>query len=434
MPSNANQICTRKNTNMLKYIPILLLSSLLSARCFGQLGGLINKAKNKINQRIDHRVDQGMDKALDKAEGKDNPPAGGSSAPTQASTLTSYAKYDFVPGEKVLYDEDFAQDSTGELPTGWNSSGSGEVVTLDKFSGHWLRLHKSVAYLSANKSSFGQDYTIEFDLLLRLKNNGWMYPQFLVSLLASRDLSPDDNSLLRDYKQFAAATALMAPFEGNASRALFEAFKENASIFKGDLVNIGQLQNWYGQPMHIAVQVQKQRFRYWVNGLKVFDVPKGMPAADTMSQLRIEVGSTNYAEENYGVYISNLRIATGLPDTRHKLIEDGKFSTNGIAFDLNSAAIRPESVGVLKEIVTVLKENPSVRIKVAGHTSSDGDDAANLELSKKRAVAVRDALAKEGNIDARRIDTEGKGETEPVADNKTKEGRAQNRRVEFIKL
>jgi outer membrane protein OmpA-like peptidoglycan-associated protein len=422
---------------MLKQIPILFLYLLLTARCFGQFGGLINKAKNKISQRVDRKVDQGMDQALDKAEGKDAPAVNSNSdgATAAAPTLSSYSKYDFVPGEKVLYAEDFAAEAAGELPAGWNSSASGELVTLDKFTGRWLRLHKSTAYLTANSKTFGTDYTVEFDCILQLKNNGWMYPQLLVSLLASRDLSPDDNSLLKDYRQFAAATATIAPFENDASRALFESFKENASIFKGDLVNIGALQNWYGQPMHIAIQVQKQRYRCWINQLKVFDIPKGVPAGtDTMNQLRIEVGATNYPEGGYGVYISDLRIATGLPDTRHKLIEDGKFSTNGIAFDLNSAAIRPESAGVLKEIATVLKENPSIRIKVVGHTSSDGDDAANLELSKKRAAAVKEALGKDWNIDAIRIDTEGKGETEPVADNKTKEGRAQNRRVEFILL
>lgn len=434
----ANQICTRKNTNMLKYVPILLVASLLSARCFGQLGGLINKAKNKINQRVDRRVDQGMEQALDKAEGKGATSAGPTTeggAATGQPTFDSYSRYDFIPGEKILYAEDFTGEAAGELPLGWNSSGSAELVTLDKVHGRWLRLHKSMAYLTANTKTFGPDYTVEFDCILHLKNNGWMYPQLLVSLLASRDLSPDDNSLLKDYRQFAAATATIAPFEDNASRAIFEAFSEKASVFKGDLVNIGALQNWWGQPMHIAIQVQKQRFRFWINQLKVFDVPKGVPAGtDTMNQLRFEVGGTNYPEESYGVFIANLRIATGLPDTRHKLIEDGKFSTNGIVFDGNSATIRPESAGVLKEIGTTLRENPSVRIRIIGHTSSDGDDAANLELSKKRAAAVKEALVRDWTIDSTRIDTEGKGETEPVADNKTKEGRTQNRRVEFIKL
>ena len=422
---------------MLKLLPLLLLSFLLTGPCFGQFGGLINKAKNKVNQRIDRKVDQSMDKALDKAEGKDasnrtsDPAAVGAPA---APNLSSYSKYDFVPGEKVLYAEDFAQEATGELATGWNSSGSGEIVTLDKTAGRWLRLHKSMAYLTANQTSFGTDYTIEFDLLLQLKNNGWMYPQFIVSTIASRDLSPDDNGLLKDYRQFAAATATIAPFENNASRAIFEAFKEKASTFKGDLVNIGALQNWYGQPMHIAIQVQKQRYRCWINELKVFDVPKGVPTTDSMNQVRFEVGATNYPEEGYGVFITNLRIAKGLPDTRHKLIDEGKFTTTGICFDLNSAGIRPESNGVVKEIAAALTENPRVRIRIIGHTSSDGTASANLELSQKRAAAVKDLLTSEYKIAADRIETDGKGQTEPIADNKSKEGRAQNRRVEFIKF
>jgi len=420
---------------MFKTAPILLFSLLLAGQSFGQFGSLINKAKNKISQRIDRRVDQSMDQTLDKAEGKNKTPNPGAAAESASTpSLSSFSKYDFVPGEKVLYAEDFANEAPGELPTGWNSTGSGEVVTLDKFTGRWLRLHKSVSYLTANTKTFGQDYSIEFDLILQLKNNGWMYPQFILSLIASRDLAPDDNSLLKDYLQFAAARATIAPFENNGSRAIFEAFKEKASSFKGDLINIGQLQNWYGQPMHVAVQIQKQRYRCWINELKVFDIPKGVPAADTMNQLRLEVGSTNYPEEGYGVYIGNIRVATGLPDTRHRLIEEGKFSTTGIAFDANSATIRPESYGVLMELAAVLKENPTIRIKVIGHTSSDGDDAANLELSKRRSFAVKNLFASEWQIDGARIDTEGKGETEPVADNKTKEGRAQNRRVEFIKL
>ncbi len=103
-------------------------------------------------------------------------------------------------------------------------------------------------------------------------------------------------------------------------------------------------------------------------------------------------------------------------------------------FDHASAVIRPESYGVLKEISSVLSENASVKIKVTGHTSNDGDDAANMQLSKQRAAAVKEFLAKEFSIDATRIETDGSGETKPVADNTTKEGKAQNRRVEFTKL
>lgn len=81
-----------------------------------------------------------------------------------------------------------------------------------------------------------------------------------------------------------------------------------------------------------------------------------------------------------------------------------------------------------------MKENSTVKIRVIGHTSNDGDDAANLELSKKRAAAVKEVLVKDFSIDASGLETDGKGETQPVADNKTKEGKVMNRRVEFLKL
>lgn len=119
---------------------------------------------------------------------------------------------------------------------------------------------------------------------------------------------------------------------------------------------------------------------------------------------------------------------------RSKLLTEGKLVTHGILFDVGSDKIKPESYTTLKEIATVLKENPEVRVKIIGHTDSDGSDAANLELSKRRAASVKNALSKDFGIDASRMETDGKGESQPIADNKTQEGKANNRRVEFIRL
>ncbi len=102
-------------------------------------------------------------------------------------------------------------------------------------------------------------------------------------------------------------------------------------------------------------------------------------------------------------------------------------------FNVNTAEIQPQSSGVLKEIADVLKQYADVKIVVTGHTDSDGTDNNNLELSKKRADAVKDALVKDYAIDESRIKTDGKGEAEPVSDNSTKAGKAQNRRVVFSK-
>ena len=113
---------------------------------------------------------------------------------------------------------------------------------------------------------------------------------------------------------------------------------------------------------------------------------------------------------------------------------EGKFSTTGILFDVNSAIIKASSYGTLKDIAAVLKENTAVNVKIVGHTDSDGDNIVNLDLSKKRAEAVKSILSKEFGIDESRMQADGKGETQPVVTNTNAESKAQNRRVEFIKL
>jgi outer membrane protein OmpA-like peptidoglycan-associated protein len=127
-------------------------------------------------------------------------------------------------------------------------------------------------------------------------------------------------------------------------------------------------------------------------------------------------------------------VAVGAPDMRNKLITEGKLVTYGIYFDSGSDKIKPESAGTMKEIATVLNENSAVKIKIIGHTDSDGDDAKNLDLSKRRSISVKNALSSEYGIEALRIETDGKGESQPIAANSTSEGKAQNRRVELIKL
>jgi outer membrane protein OmpA-like peptidoglycan-associated protein len=112
----------------------------------------------------------------------------------------------------------------------------------------------------------------------------------------------------------------------------------------------------------------------------------------------------------------------------------GKFVTYGITFDVNSDKIKPESYGTLKDIANVLKENAAVKVKIIGHTDADGDAAKNIDLSKRRALSVKNELSKNFGIDASRMETDGKGKTEPIAPNDTPANKAQNRRVEFVKL
>ena len=116
------------------------------------------------------------------------------------------------------------------------------------------------------------------------------------------------------------------------------------------------------------------------------------------------------------------------------MIDEGKFSTTGILFDVNTATIKPESSGVLKEMGGILSKNPEVNILIIGHTDSDGDDAKNMELSKKRAESVKNSLMNDFQISSARMETDGKGESMPISKNDNSVGKAQNRRVEFVKM
>jgi outer membrane protein OmpA-like peptidoglycan-associated protein len=105
----------------------------------------------------------------------------------------------------------------------------------------------------------------------------------------------------------------------------------------------------------------------------------------------------------------------------------------GIYFGFGSAAIRPESERVLRDIADTLQRNPAWKLRIEGHTDGLGSDAANLDLSKRRSAAVRDVLAGRFKIAADRLSADGKGESVPKATNDTPDGRAQNRRVELIR-
>ena len=182
----------------------------------------------------------------------------------------------------------------------------------------------------------------------------------------------------------------------------------------------------------VSMWRQKQRLRVYVDDTKVWDIPRAFQPETAYNGVVLSMADMHKDDDRY--YVSNFRLAVGAPDTRNKLITEGKFVTHGILFDTNSDKIKPESYGALKDIATVLTENADVKVRILGHTDADGDDASNLALSKKRAVAVKTSLFATFGIGAERMETDGKGESQPVGPNTTAEGKANNRRVEFVKL
>ncbi|MFO7755407.1 MAG: OmpA family protein, partial [Bacteroidales bacterium] len=132
-------------------------------------------------------------------------------------------------------------------------------------------------------------------------------------------------------------------------------------------------------------------------------------------------------------FVKNFRIAEGGVKYYDRFLQDGKIVSNGIRFDVGKATLRPESMGVLNEIYTMLEEHPDVSVSVEGHTDSDGDNELNQKLSEDRAETVMKQLVSMG-ISAGRLTSKGFGESKPVNTNATPEGKAENRRVEFVRI
>jgi len=122
----------------------------------------------------------------------------------------------------------------------------------------------------------------------------------------------------------------------------------------------------------------------------------------------------------------------GCPEVKEEVKALFRQALRGVKFETGKDVIKPESFGILDEVVKVMKDNPSYKLKIDGHTDNVGDAVKNLELSDRRAKAVKKYLVDHGVVAESIIRAQGYGDTAPVADNATKAGKAQNRRVEFL--
>lgn len=338
--------------------------------------------------------------------------------------LEVYSKYDFVPGDKTLFFDDFSNDFIGDLPNKWNTNGSGNIVKFNKVEGNWFELKAGYRlYAIPDLSQLPEDYTIEFDLLTSGVSNKTSSGARVHVILSDANTFSNGET---HYVSVSLPLGQYAPFNIDT----YNFFNGKAGMINSGLT--ADIRDEVKNQPHIAISVTKKRFRLWVNEVKYVDIPRFIEELNVLNYLKFHVYGLTDGEER--VFIKNVKVAEGGVDLRRKLMSEGKISTNGILFDSSSANIQPQSLGIVRQISQVLMQDTSIKLKIVGHTDSDGPDDSNLKLSKDRAEAVKTALVKIYNISAERLTTEGKGESEPVADNSSTDGKAQNRRVEFVKI
>lgn len=334
------------------------------------------------------------------------------------------SKFDFVPGNKLLFFDDFSNDFIGDFPAKWNTNSGGEVVTINDDPKRWLHLQSgsSTTYVP-NMEGLPEEYTIEFDIL----TNGLTKQTSSVSGLK---VFIDENNGLRHEGRNSVVLRipLVRYTDGNLTiHGSIEGQDGISNSLEADI------RNKMTENPHFMIAVNKQRFRFWINETKYFDIPKLVAPNGVLQQVKFNLYGLE-SEDGEQLFISNIKIAEGGLDLRRTLMSTGKVSTNGILFDTGSSNIQPQSYGILRQISQVLQQDKNMKLNIIGHTDSDGNDSANMVLSKDRAAAVKNALMTTYGISSDRISTDGKGAGEPIADNTTPDGKAQNRRVEFVKM
>lgn len=380
------------------------------------------KATEKTNEEIDKTIDEGLNKLFGKKKKKtkgadtktdaDAPPqqgegnnAGGTQAETKgasnASPTLKWAKYDFVPGDVVIFEDNLEGEENGEFPSRWDLvRGNVEVA---EFGGDKVIMFRGgepgiVPYMDEpQKDYLPEVFTIEFDLFV--PPSGW-FDAYLYDRKNQSSTSPTGYTYLE-----------IRP--GNLS------FGQSSSDYPGDV----SPSRW----MHISIAYTKGKLKAYMDDTRLINIPHLDFDPTGLTLYTYHAGNDNL------FYVKNVRIAKGGVKYYDRFLQDGKIVSNGIRFETGKATLRPESMGVINKIYAMMKDHPGIRLSIEGHTDNVGDAEFNQKLSEERAAAVRDQLVKMG-IAADRLTTKGFGETRPIDTNDTPEGRANNRRVEFVKM
>ncbi len=380
---------------------------------------VLKKIKKKVERKVDKKIDKEIDKTIDnKKQDRDTTKTdsiqgdkkgvkeggvadkGDGQQQTQASELTlNWSKFDFVPGDKVIFEDNLENEENGEFPSRWdlvtgtteNAQFGGENIIM--FRGG---APKIIPYLkNPDKDYLPEVFTVEFDLYLNNPNSFQVY--FYDA---------------KNQKRSSESKALDIRYNGLYLSPASSRIPNNETI--------------KDQWAHIAIAYTNGKMKAYINETRLINIPHL-----DFDPTGITIYVYSASDQNI-FYIKNFRIAEGGVKFYDRFLQDGKIVTNGIRFDVGKATLLPESMGVINEIYDLLAEHPEIELSIEGHTDSDGDLDMNQELSDDRAMTVMNQLVAMG-IAQDRLISKGFGESKPLDTNDTPEGKANNRRVEFVK-
>ena len=317
----------------------------------------------------------------------------------------AWANYDFRPGDRILYADDFTKDEVGDFPRSLQFvEGSMEIVEWK--GARYLRATGDDNLFLVNlPEALPERFTIEFDYA-NAHGKGW--GGLLIGLNGKNPYHEGGTNRLRCNHDDAG-------IDGSG-----DGIPQAMKAPPGKLAN---------SMFRCRYMVDGSYLKAYVNETRVANVPNAQ--LNRSKQLFFTIYTRD--SEKHPALIGNIRVAAGGKKLYDALSESGRVATQGIYFDTGSDRLRPESTPTLKEIATMLTEHADLKLVIEGHTDDVGQAATNQSLSEKRAAAVRQYLIDAHQIDASRLTAKGFGSTKPAAPNSTPAGRQTNRRVELVK-
>lgn len=400
---------------------------------------VLKKVKKKVDKRVERKIDKAIDKTLDETEKGIEEGATKSDEESSEEVqsdvekvennnnkklskpdLKVWSKYNFVPGDKIIFYDDFTGEENGEFPSRWDLL-SGNVENADLGGDKIINFeNKSIIKPLMSSEEYLPDvFTIEFDAFFgKVKHSeGQKYSlRFWDGSGSYSNLPKNASSKGYYYPLEIYRHGAVLKGKVNDNNLNFQSF-ENSMKTKDE-------EFW----RHIAIAFNKRSLKVFVDKERMLNIPN-LHFQPKMFSIQAFTNSNETAVRS----IKNVRVAEGGKGLYDRVMADGRIVTRGILFDVNKANIKPESMGTLNEIAKLMKDHSDIRFSIEGHTDSDGDESFNKTLSEKRAESVKQALNELG-VDESRLESKGFGESVPVDVNSTPEGKANNRRVEFVKI
>jgi outer membrane protein OmpA-like peptidoglycan-associated protein len=384
----------------------------------------IQKTTEEESKAIDDALDGGGEAKADAAPagGTAQPAATGAGAATGAAAASetaaagaaapkkagegAFVNFDFVPGDRVLFYDDYTTDNVGDFPRRIEfEEGNAEIADWE--DGKWLRVSKSAKFGVVLPETLPDRFTVEFDYVTNQKaSNGWPIMLNMSAAGSNWESQGTYNPQVR-----------FKTDEGGAYVGKIEA----SGPAGGDFQN---------KVNRARIMADGKYTKVYINGVRVGNAPNADLGRSNRVQFWVPGADRAGAQ---ATLIGPIRVAAGGKKLYDALSEKGRVATQGIYFDTGSDGIRQESAPTLKEIGTMLKEHADLKLTIEGHTDNVGKAESNQTLSEKRAAAVRQYLIDNHQIDGARLEAKGLGQTKPVGSNDTAEGRQQNRRVELVK-